>query len=148
MQVETLYRRLIGCWNDNDAEGFASCFTDEGTTIGFDGTTMCGPAAIAEHLGAIFRDHQTGVYVPLIRAVQDIARGVATLRAEVGMVPPGEDDVNPATNAVHTMTAVDGADGWRIALFQNTPAAFHGRPADGERLTEELRDAWRGAERA
>jgi hypothetical protein len=30
-------------------------------------------------------------------------------------------------------------DHGRIALFQNTPAAFHGRPDDKQRLVDELR---------
>ena len=30
-------------------------------------------------------------------------------------------------------------DGWRIALYQNTPAQFHGRPELSRALTEELR---------
>jgi len=30
---------------------------------------------------------------------------------------------------------------WRIALFQNTPAAFHGRPEAAKKLSAELRDA-------
>jgi hypothetical protein len=32
---------------------------------------------------------------------------------------------------------VDGQ--WRVALYQNTPAAFHGRPDLSEALTAELR---------
>jgi hypothetical protein len=28
---------------------------------------------------------------------------------------------------------------WRIALFQNTPAAFHGRPELAEQLSADLR---------
>jgi hypothetical protein len=30
---------------------------------------------------------------------------------------------------------------WKIALLQNTPAAFHGRPQLAEDLTHELTDA-------
>ena len=37
-----------------------------------------------------------------------------------------------------------GSDGqWRIALFQNTPAQFHGRPEAAEALTDELRAAFK-----
>jgi hypothetical protein len=40
--------------------------------------------------------------------------------------------------AVQSMVAVgDGAE-WRIALFQKTPAAFHGRPGEKEHLVAEL----------
>jgi hypothetical protein len=32
-------------------------------------------------------------------------------------------------------------DAWRVVLYQNTPAAFHGRPNKAEALTDELRTA-------
>ncbi len=49
-------------------------------------------------------------------------------------------DIRPELNAVQTLVAVKhGNDRWKIAIYQNTPAAFHGRPELGEQLTEELR---------
>jgi hypothetical protein len=59
------------------------------------------------------------------------------------MVPPGQSDINPEVNAVQTLVSVRQQNKWSIALFQNTPAAFHGRPELNERLTEELRQALR-----
>ena len=64
---------------------------------------------------------------------------VAILRAVVGMVQPGQSDLNPAVNAVQSLVATKQDDKWRIALFQNTPAQFHGRPELVQKLTEELR---------
>jgi hypothetical protein len=55
------------------------------------------------------------------------------------MVPPGQSDINPAVNAIQTIVAVNRAGEWRIALLQNTPAQFHGRPEMVEALTQELR---------
>jgi hypothetical protein len=55
------------------------------------------------------------------------------------MVAPGASDINPAVNAIQSLVAVKLAPGWRIALFHNTPAAFHGRPDLAETLTEENR---------
>jgi hypothetical protein len=60
------------------------------------------------------------------------------------MVPSGASDLDPALNAVQTLVASRRDDQWRIELFQNTPASFHGRPADSERLTRELREVLRG----
>jgi hypothetical protein len=57
------------------------------------------------------------------------------------LVPRGQSDINPATNAIQTLTAVKQQGKWRIAVFQNTPAAFHGRPDLSQQLTEELRNA-------
>lgn len=137
--VVALYGELISSWNARDADGFAATFWDSGTSIGFDGSTQTGQGAIAKHLSTIFSDHETASHVTLVRDVRQLAPGVVLLRAEVGMVPPGQDTVNPGANAVQSLVAVNGDGGWRIALLQNTPAAFHGRPEDAEKLTSELR---------
>ena len=50
-----------------------------------------------------------------------------------------KDDIDPALNAVQSMIAVQKGGAWKIALFQNTPAAFHQRPDAVKKLTEELR---------
>jgi len=55
------------------------------------------------------------------------------------MIPPGSSDINPAVNAIQTLTAIKQDGQWSIALFQNTPAQFHGRPDLSEALTAELR---------
>ncbi len=52
---------------------------------------------------------------------------------------PGQSDLNPAVNAIQTLVVVKHAGQWQIALLQNTPAQFHGRPDLAEALTEELR---------
>lgn len=137
--VAALYQQLLDSWNRRDAEGFATLFDDEGHSIGFDGSPMTGRTDIAATLGQIFADHVTATYVAKIRAVRFLAPDVAMLRAVVGMVPPGQSDINPAVNALQTIVAVKHDDGWRIALLQNTPAQFHGRPEMAEALTRELR---------
>ena len=48
-------------------------------------------------------------------------------------------DVNPAANAHQTLVAEEEAGDWRIVLFQNTPAQYHGRPHLVEQQTAELR---------
>jgi len=63
------------------------------------------------------------------------------LMAVSGMVPAGKEELDPALNAIQSLIAVRKRDGWKIALFQNTPAAWHGRPEDSKQLTEELRKA-------
>ena len=68
-----------------------------------------------------------------------IADGVALLRAVVGMVPPGQSELNPDVNAVQTVVATRRDDDWRITLLQNTPAQYHGRPEAVAALTAELR---------
>ena len=112
---------------------------DDDNVVGFDGSQMNGRVEIEDTLRQIFADHVTAAYVAKIRSVRFLTPDVAVLRAVAGMIPPGESDLNPAVNTVQTLVAVKGAGSWRIAAFQNTPAAFHGRLELSAELTEELR---------
>ena len=85
-------------------------------------------AEVEAHLAGIFADHPTASYVWKVQEIRTLGDGVVLLRAIVGMVPPGRTEPNPATNAVQSLVAV----GERIALFQNTPAQYHGRPEAAE----------------
>ena len=138
--VRELYRRLLEAWNSRTAAGMAALFDDEGNVIGFDGSQLNGPAEIESELGKIFANHQTPPYFGKIRDVRFITPDVAIVRAVAGMVPPGKSDIDPALNAVQSLVAAKAPDGeWRIALFQTTPAQFHGRPELVQQLTDELR---------
>ena len=137
--VRALYAALIGAWNRRDAAGMAECFADAGQMVGFDGSQVDGRAEIAAHLAPIFRDHPTPAFVTRIRSVRLPAEDVAVLRAEVGMAPSGQTELSPALNAVQSLVAVRRPNGWRVELFQNTPAAFHGRPEAAEAFTAGLR---------
>jgi uncharacterized protein (TIGR02246 family) len=137
-EVRDLYARLLDAWNRRDADAFATLFGDDGAMIGFDGSQAAGPA-IRDHLGPVFADHPTAAYVARVREVRSLAPGVALLRAAAGMVPPGGDDLNPDVNTLQTLLAARAGDGWRIVLFQNTPAQFHGRPELTEQHLAELR---------
>ena len=139
-EVRALYRSLIDAWNDRDAAGFATCFAVDGSTVGFDGSTLEGPIEIERSLRQIFADHPTARYVTKVKTLSFPILSVGLLRAVVGMVPPGENDVNPAVNAIQSLVAIQREGAWRIALFQNTPAAFHGRPEMVEAHTHEIRE--------
>ena len=137
--VEQLYRDLIDAWNRRDAAGMAQLMSDAALVIGFDGSEMHGRDEVAATLDRIFADHPTASYVTIVRDVRELSPDVAVLHAHVGMVPPGQSDVKPEVNAAQTLLAARGASGWRIELFQNTPAAYHGRPDAVQKLTAELR---------
>ena len=141
--VSALYRQLLDAWNRQSAVEYAALFTDDASVVGFDGSQMNGRADIESTIGAIFRDHRTASYIGIIRSVRLLAPDVALLGAVSGLVPPDGDDINPATNAVQSLVAqrLDGQ--WRVALFHNTPAQFHGRPEAAEALTDELRAAFK-----
>jgi uncharacterized protein (TIGR02246 family) len=118
-------------------------FAEDGSSVGFDGSPMNGRTEIASTLRSIFEHHPTAAYVARVREVRELGQGVVLLRSVVGMVPPGKNELNPATNAIQSVVTVDTGAGMKIALLHNTPAAFHGRPELAEQLTRELTDVLR-----
>jgi uncharacterized protein (TIGR02246 family) len=132
-----LYARLLDAWNAHDADAFGALFAPGGVSIGFDGSEAAG-AEIREHLAAVFADHETAAYIARVREVRAVGADAVLLRAIVGMVPPGGHEVNPNANALHSLVAARSGEEWRIALFQNTPAQYHGRPEAVEEHTAEI----------
>ena len=141
--LRRLYEQILIAWNHRDAPEMAARFDEDGNLVGFDGSQADSRAAIEAHLRPIFADHPTAAYAAKVREIRILGRDVGILRAVAGMIPPGYDDIEPALNTIHTLVAVRKADVWRAALFQSTPAAWHGRPQDSAALTEELRDVVR-----
>jgi uncharacterized protein (TIGR02246 family) len=138
-----VYTRMIEAWNQRDAVGFASLFTADGSVVGFDGSQMNGATQIATELRAIFANHPTAAYVAKVRLVRPLDSQSMLLRAVVGMALPGKAELNPAVNAIQSLVIVESTGRPRIALLQNTPAAFHGRPDLAEQLTAELTEVLR-----
>ncbi|MFD0855625.1 SgcJ/EcaC family oxidoreductase [Actinomadura adrarensis] len=141
-EVEALYEELLAAWNRRDARAYAALFDPSGALVGFDGSQVQG-ADVEDHLTPIFADHPTASYVWKVREIRPLAQDVVLLRAIVGMVPPGQDDVNPAANAVQSLLVQRESGAWRIVLFQNTPAQYHGRPELTDQHTAELRQTLR-----
>jgi len=137
--IGALHAQLLDAWNRRAAADYAALFADDGAVVGFDGSQMHGRAEIEGQLGEIFGSHPTAAYVAKLEDVRLVGPDVAVLTAAVGMVPPGGADINPAVNAIQVLVAARHGGEWRIESFQNTPAAFHGRPELAERMTEELR---------
>ena len=138
--IRDLYARLLAAWNGRDRDEFAGLFAPDGVLIGFDGSTAQG-REIREHLETVFRDHETAAYVAKVRDMRPLGSEGALLRAIAGMVPPGGSELNAEVNALHSLV-VERVDGnWRIVLFQNTPAQFHGRPELVDAQTAELEQA-------
>ncbi|MFG1869789.1 SgcJ/EcaC family oxidoreductase [Micromonospora arborensis] len=138
--VRRLYEELLSAWNDRDARRYASLFTDDASLVGFDGSQV-NAAELEGHLAPIFTDHPTASYVWRVQEVRPLGHAVALLRARVGMVPPGQTDVNPAMNAVQSLVAVQQNGTWRVTLFHNTPAQYHGRSDLADQHTADMRDA-------
>ena len=145
-KIRTLYEQLLAAWNRRDAQAMADLFAAHGSMVGFDGTTIDGgPLQIEAHLAPIFRDHPTSNYVSKVSWIRLLGDDVGLLQAFAGMVPPGKTEINPAVNAIQTMVAVQRNAKWCVGHFQNTPAAFHGRPEAVAELTRELQELVRNA---
>ena len=138
--VSALYHAVLDAWNRRNAQDYAALFAADCTVVGFDGSLMLGQAAIEAELSRIFANHVTAPYVGKVKDVRFLTPDVALLRAVAGMIPPGQTELNPAVNTMQSLVAVRSADHWRIALYQNTPAQFHGRPEAVAALTDELRE--------
>jgi uncharacterized protein (TIGR02246 family) len=138
--VRSLYQSLIGAWNQQDAARMASCFAETGNIVGFDGSQMTGPKEIETTVATIFSHNRTGLYYPIVREVRRLGSDVVLLRADVGMVPADQDDIDPDLNAIQSLVARNQDGRWLIELFQNTPSALHGQTEIRETLTAELRD--------
>jgi uncharacterized protein (TIGR02246 family) len=138
-EVRLLYLRLLDAWNRRSAADFAALFEEDGSQVGFDGSQVNGRSDIEAHLAQVFADHMTGRYVGKVRDARFLNPEIGILRAVAGMIPHGSKDINPDINAIQSLVVVKYGSQWRIALFQNTPAQFHGRPEAVNQLTQELR---------
>ena len=136
--VRDVYRRLIDGWNANDAGAMAAAVAADGLVIGFDGSQMSGRDEVRDELGRIFADHRTATYVTKVRSVRELGDEAGLLHAVVGMVPADGSKIMPQQNSIQTVVAARDGEGWTAALFQTTPAQFHGRPELTEALTAEL----------
>jgi uncharacterized protein (TIGR02246 family) len=140
-EVRDLYDSMLESWNARDAARMAALIEPDGNVVGFDGSQLDGRDAIAAEMSRIFRDHPTGRYVGLVREVRLLNPATAVLRAVAGMIPPGQTELNATLNAVQTLVATKQHGRWRVAVYHNTPAAFHGQPDAAQALTRELRAA-------
>lgn len=141
LAIQALYQKFLASWNEHHAQAMADCLAEDGHLIGFDGSQMTGRIEVATTLQQIFTDHATGRYFGKVRSVRFLDapdNTVALLQAVAGMIPAGQAELNPQLNTVQSLVATKSNHQWHIALFQNTPAQFHGRPELVAALTDEL----------
>src|SRR3954466_2151009 len=97
--IKDLHSALLTFWNQRDGKGMASLFSEDGNVIGFDGSQMDGRAQIESELTQIFSSRKTSKYIWKVREVRFLTEKTAILRAVVGMIPPGQNDIKPDVNA-------------------------------------------------
>jgi len=140
LAIQKVYDQLVNSWNEMNSEAYADLFTADGSIVGFDGSQANSRKEIYDHLSGIFADHAPARFVTIIREIRLLSPSVGLLRADAGMVPRNENEINPKTNAIQSLIAVKKDQRFMIALFQNTPAAFHGRDEDAKKLTKDLQE--------
>jgi uncharacterized protein (TIGR02246 family) len=140
-EIVSTYTKLLAAWNARDAAGMAALFAEGGAQVGFDGSEAQGPRTIHEQLAPIFRDHPTKRFVHVIREVRPVTGDVVLLRAVAGMVPRDSLELDESKNVVQSLVMRKERAGWRIVLFQNTPARLDGRPEAVAAMSKELRAA-------
>jgi uncharacterized protein (TIGR02246 family) len=96
---------MLILWNQQDAPAMAACFEEDGNLVGFGGTQADLRADIEDHLRPTFADHPTSAYVAKVREIRMLSSNVGILRAVVGMIPAGLDDINPTGNTIQTLVA-------------------------------------------
>jgi len=136
--IRSLYQKLLESWNHNKSGDFANLFSKNGYIIGFDGSQMNDRQQIGKELSQIFSNHKVASYVGIIREIRSLSPDIFIIRAVAGMVRPGKKEIMPERNAVQSLVVVKEQGEFYIALYQNTPAAFDGRPELSKQLTEEL----------
>ena len=143
LAIQKVYDQLIDSWNEMNSEAYAELFTADGSIVGFDGSQAHSRKEIYDHLSGIFADHAPARFVTIIREIRLLSPSVGLLRAVAGMVPRNENEINSKTNSIQSLVAVKKDKRFMIALFQNTPAAFHSRAGDATKLTEELQEQFK-----
>ncbi len=136
--IVSTYTKLLAAWNAQDAAGMAALFAEGGAQVGFDGSEAQGPRTIHQQLAPIFRDHPTKRFVHVIREVRPVTDDVVLLRAIAGMVPRDSLELDESKNVVQSLILRKEGAGWRIVLFQNTPAKLDGRLEAVAAMSKEL----------
>jgi len=66
-EVKAVYKQLLDAWNNQDARGMVELFTEDGESIGFDGSISKSKEEIFAHFHPIFEHHQTARYISKVK---------------------------------------------------------------------------------
>lgn len=129
-EIGGLLDALVEAWNAGDATAYAGLFTEDADYITFFGLHMAGRRAIEESHRALFEGPLRGSRIGFGAGAESgqeggtriraLGPGVALVVAKGGSTLPGQTAPDPARESMITLTAVETADGWRFASFQNT----------------------------
>lgn len=100
MEVQAIYKKLLDAWNERSAEGMAALFTDDGESIGFDGSQSIGKQEIFSHLKPIFDHHPTARFVSKVKDVRFLSAEIALLRVKTEKNVPRNSSLLVASEVV------------------------------------------------
>lgn len=128
--VATLPQQLVAAWVDQDGDGIAELFTEDGTLI-LPGVFRQGREDIRVYFKDAFNNQYRGTRVvgtPL--GLRFFGPDAALLLSAGGVLAAGETEVSDgqAIRASWFAVRVDGE--WKLAAYQNTPAT-RGLPTPG-----------------
>lgn len=122
--ISTIPQRVVAAWADNDADAFASVFTEHATMILVGNVFVTGRENIRKHMAEAFAGQYAGTRVtgtPI--AIRPIARDIVLLITRGGVIPAGETEL-PASEAIRASWLVVRQDGeWKLTAYQNTAIA-------------------------
>jgi len=119
--IAALTQKVVAAWAYQDAEAFASVFTDDGTMI-LAGVYCDGPEEVRAYMADAFKGRYKGTQVtgkPI--SIRPLGPDVAILLSDGGVLEPGDTEVTE-DSAIRASWLVIRQDGqWRVAAYQNTP---------------------------
>jgi uncharacterized protein (TIGR02246 family) len=116
-----LLEQLMIGWNHEDADKFASPFTEDASFVAFDGTRLEGRVQIAEFHRPLFRTHLKGMRLSgFVSQHRLLAPDVAIVQSLGSTALRPHDPPAAHRDSVQTLVCVNQQGKWAIASFQNT----------------------------
>lgn len=119
--IAALTQKVVAAWAHQDADAFASVFTDDGTMI-LAGVYCEGRDEVRAHMAAAFEGRYKGTQVtgtPI--SIRSLGPDTAILLSNGGVLASGETEVSEGSAIRASWLAVRQDSEWRLAAYQNTP---------------------------
>lgn len=120
--IAALTQKVVAAWAYQDADTFASVFTDDGTMI-LSGVYCAGRYEVRDYMAKAFEGRYRGTQVtgkPI--SIRSLGPDTAILLSQGGVLEAGETEVSEDGAIRASWLAVRQDDGqWRLAAYQNTP---------------------------
>jgi uncharacterized protein (TIGR02246 family) len=129
LAILKLGKALQGAWNDGDAAGYASLFTDDADFVAWNGSHGRGRQAIEDAHRRLFDGPLAGSRMVLFddnaesappESLRFVRPDVAVMVIAGVVTLAGQSATGPDHEAVQTFVLSRNGTGWRVAAFQNT----------------------------